>query len=83
MTEKIPEYLERECKKKRKMTARFRCGNEKKRENKYWIEGEQRRYRMCYKERETLEHTWNGCSEMIKRERMERAEKPNEGGREI
>jgi hypothetical protein len=60
------------AKKKRKMMARFRCGDEKKRENKYWMEGEQRRYRMCYEEREMLEHTWNGCSEMIERERKER-----------
>jgi hypothetical protein len=53
---------EERVQKKRKMMARFRCGNEKKRENKYWIEG---------------------CSEMIERERKERGEKPNEGGREI
>jgi hypothetical protein len=61
------------------MMARFRCGDEKKRENKYWMEGEQRRYRMCYEEREMLEHTWNGCSEMIERERKEREKTPNEG----
>jgi hypothetical protein len=36
MTEEIPEYLsgESECK-KRKMMARYRCGNEE-RENRYW-----------------------------------------------
>jgi hypothetical protein len=30
------------------------------RENKYWTEGAERRCRMCYEERETIEHVWNG-----------------------
>jgi hypothetical protein len=59
MTEEIPEYLGRESAKERKMMARFRCGNEE-RESKYWVEGEERRCRMCYEEREYM---WNGCSE--------------------
>jgi hypothetical protein len=64
------------------MIARFRCGNEE-RENRYWTEGEERRCRMCYEERETTEHMWNGCSEMRERERKERGEILNEDGREI
>jgi hypothetical protein len=36
--EEIPKYLGRERARERKMTARFRCGNEE-RENKYWKEG--------------------------------------------
>jgi hypothetical protein len=51
MTEEIPEYLGREGAKERQMMARFRCGNEE-RENRYWTEGEERRCRMCYEERE-------------------------------
>jgi hypothetical protein len=31
------------------MMARFRCENEE-RENKYWMEAEERRCRMCYEE---------------------------------
>jgi hypothetical protein len=27
---------------------------------------------MCYEERETIEHMWNGCSEMREREGKER-----------
>jgi hypothetical protein len=37
-----------------------------------WIEGEERRCRMCYEERETIENMWNGCSEMRETERMGR-----------
>jgi hypothetical protein len=44
----------RECK-ERKMMARYRCGNEN-RENWYWTEEEERRCRICYEERETIEH---------------------------
>jgi hypothetical protein len=75
MTEKIPEYLGRE----RKMIARFRCGNEK-RENRYWMEGEERRYRMCYEERETIKNLWKECSEMRKRERKKWGEILNGDG---
>jgi hypothetical protein len=35
------------------------------------------------RERETIEHMWNGCSEMRERERKERGEIPNEDGRKI
>ncbi|KAH0814695.1 hypothetical protein GEV33_008096 [Tenebrio molitor] len=51
--------------------------------NKYWIEGEETRCRMCYEERHTIEHMWNGCREMRERERMQRGEILNEDGREI
>jgi hypothetical protein len=63
ITEEIPKYLGRESVKERKMMAGSRCENEK-RENRYWMKGEERRCRMCYKERETIEHMWNGCSEI-------------------
>jgi hypothetical protein len=53
------------------MMARLRCKNEE-RENKYWMEAEERRCRMCYEEVETIGHMWNGCSEMRERERKER-----------
>jgi hypothetical protein len=56
-------------------------GNED-RENRYWMEGKERRCRMCYEERETIEH-WNGCSEMKPRERKERGEILNEDGKQI
>jgi hypothetical protein len=62
MTEEIPEYQGKESSKER-MMARFRCGNEE-RESRYWKEGQERRCRMCYEARETIEHTWNGCSEI-------------------
>jgi hypothetical protein len=45
--------------------------------------GERKKCRMCYEERETIEHVWNECSEMRERERKERGEKLNEDGREI
>jgi hypothetical protein len=60
--------------------ARFRCGN-KERENRYWMEGEEIRSRMCYEEREAIEHMWNGCSEMREWEGKERGEILNEDGR--
>jgi hypothetical protein len=64
------------------MMARFQCGNEE-RENSYCMEGEETRCRMCYEERETIEHIWNGCCEMRERERKERGEILNEEDREI
>jgi hypothetical protein len=51
-----------------KKERRERIKNEE-RENRYWTEGEERRCRMCYEERETIEHMWNGCSEMRESER--------------
>jgi hypothetical protein len=53
MREGILKYLWGE--RKIKIMARFRCRNEE-RESKYWMEGEERRCRMCYEERETIEH---------------------------
>jgi hypothetical protein len=40
--EEIPEYLGRESAREKKVMARFRCGKEE-RENRYWMEGEERR----------------------------------------
>jgi hypothetical protein len=77
MTEEIPKYLGRESERKRKMMARFICGNEE-RKNRYYLEGEKRRCRMCYEEREKIEHTWNGCSEKIREKYI-----LSEDGREI
>jgi hypothetical protein len=82
VTEDVPVYLGRESTKERKMMARFRCGNED-RENKYWMEEEERMCRMCREERETIEHMWRGCGEMREREEKERGEILNEDGREI
>jgi hypothetical protein len=44
MTEEIPEYLGRETAREKK--------NNGERENRYWMEGEERRWRMGYEERE-------------------------------
>jgi hypothetical protein len=52
----MTEYLGRESARERKMMARFRCGNEE-RQNRYWMEGEERRCRMCYEERERQSST--------------------------
>jgi hypothetical protein len=62
--------------------TRFRCGNEE-RENRYWMEGEKRRCRKCYEERETIEHMWNGCGKMREREGKEQGEILKEDGRKI
>jgi hypothetical protein len=78
MTEQIPEYVERESAKERKMMARFRCGNQE-REKSYYMKGEERRCRMCYEARETSEHVW----EMKEKERKGRRETQNEHRREI
>jgi hypothetical protein len=63
------------------MMARFRCGNEERKE--VLDRRRRKRCRMCYEERETIEHMWNGCSEMRERERKERGEIQNEDGKEI
>jgi hypothetical protein len=42
------------------------------------IEEEERKCRMCYEERETIEHMWNRCSEMREKEGKERREILNE-----
>jgi hypothetical protein len=51
VTEGVPEYLEIESARERKIMTRFGCENER-RENRYWTKGEERRCRMCYEERE-------------------------------
>jgi hypothetical protein len=58
------------------MMARFRCGNEE-RENRYWMEEEERMCRMCREERETIEHMWRGCGKM--RDRMDERGMEEEG----
>jgi hypothetical protein len=73
VTEDVPVYLGKERAKERKMMATFRCGNEK-RENRYWMEEEERICRM---------HMWRGCGEMREREEKERGEILSEDGREI
>jgi hypothetical protein len=45
--------------------------------------GEEKKWRMCYGERKTIEHMWNGWSEMREREGKERGEILNEDGRKI
>jgi hypothetical protein len=47
------------------------------------MEGEEGRCRMCYEERETIEHIRYGCCEMRERERTEKGEILNEDGRKI
>jgi hypothetical protein len=71
LVEDVPVYLRRESAKERKMMARFRCGNEK------------RRCRMCREENETIEHMWSGCNEMRERERKDRGEILSEDRREL
>jgi hypothetical protein len=56
--------------------ARFRCGNEE-RENRYWMEEQERMCRMCREERETIEHMWRGCGKM--RDRMDERGMEEEG----
>jgi hypothetical protein len=73
VTEDVPVYLGKERAKERKMMATFRCGNEK-RENRYWMEEEERICRM---------HMWRGCGEMRERKEKERGEILSEDGREI
>jgi hypothetical protein len=38
---------------------------------------------MCYEERETIEHMWNGCSEIREREKKALGAIQNEDGREV
>jgi hypothetical protein len=35
------------------------------------MEGEERRCRLCYEKRETIEHMWNRCSEIRERKGKE------------
>jgi hypothetical protein len=61
MTEEILEYLERESARERKMMARFKCGNEEKK-NRYYTEGEKRTeigwVKEMWKRRERNEEGW-------------------------
>lgn len=79
VTEELPEYLGRESVKEKRMMARFRCGNEE-RENKFWMDEEERMCRMCGEGRETIEHMLRECTEMKEREES-RAEILHEKGR--
>ena len=63
------------------MIARFRCGNEE-RENKFWMEEDERKCRICWEERETLEHLLNECVGM-KEDKRERRDILSEGGMEV
>jgi hypothetical protein len=49
-----------------------------------WEQGERKQAKdvLC-EEKETIEHMWNGCSEMREKEREEGGEIQNEDGREI
>jgi hypothetical protein len=80
MTQEIPEYLGRECKRKKKdldvKTRREKTGMGQK-------EGKEGAKCAMRRERETIEHMWNGCSEMRERQRKERGETLDEDGREI
>jgi hypothetical protein len=67
ITEELPKYLGRESRKERVITARFRCGNEK-RENKYWKEDRNRVCKMCGEKKETIEHLLNECVELRERD---------------
>jgi hypothetical protein len=49
--EEIPNSLGRESARQRKIMANFRCGNEE-RENRYWMEGEERMCKMYYEEKD-------------------------------
>jgi hypothetical protein len=75
-------YLGKKSAKEKKMMARFRCGTEE-RENRYWMEEEERMCRMRREERETIEHMWRGCGQMTEREEKERGEILIEDGGEI
>ncbi|KAJ3661189.1 hypothetical protein Zmor_005598 [Zophobas morio] len=60
--DEVPKYTqrERESIKKKRMMARFRCGNEEK-ENNFWKDETERRCRICWREGERIEHTLGGC----------------------
>jgi hypothetical protein len=48
VTEEISEYLGRKSARERKIMTK------EEKENRYWMEGEERRCRMCFEERETI-----------------------------
>jgi hypothetical protein len=53
---------ERECKRE-KMMAKFTCGNEEREKGIGW-KGKEGAECAMRRERETIEHMWNRCSEM-------------------
>jgi hypothetical protein len=62
MTEEIPDYLGKERVHEREKWWRDTdVGTRREETGMYWMEGKERRCRMCYEERETIEHMWNGC----------------------
>ncbi|KAJ3650292.1 hypothetical protein Zmor_021989 [Zophobas morio] len=72
---------QREKYEKKRMMARFRCGNEEK-ENNFWMHETDRRCRICWREGETIEHMPKGCEEL--RESEESSEEVlNEDGRGV
>ena len=63
ITDKVPEYLRNNRRNKKgelEMTARFRLGGEN-RSSRYWMKEEERTYRLCRMEEETLEHIFERC----------------------
>ncbi|KYN00246.1 hypothetical protein ALC62_08992 [Cyphomyrmex costatus] len=59
--------------------ARWRCGNEE-RGNKYWMDEEERKCRLCARERENVEHLKNRC-EYVKEKGDKDGDVLNEDGR--
>lgn len=55
ITREEPKYLKRENGNERKIIGRFRCGNEEN-DNRFWLEEDARRCRMCREEAETMKH---------------------------
>jgi hypothetical protein len=77
MAEEIPKYLWKDSARERKMMARIERG-----ERKQVLDG-RRGKKVQNEERETIEHMWNGCSEMRERKGKKRKEILNEDGRKI
>ncbi|KYN38116.1 hypothetical protein ALC56_07516 [Trachymyrmex septentrionalis] len=78
----IPEYIRKSKKregKKMQMIARWRCGNEE-RGNMFWMNEEERKCRVCEKEREDIKHMKEECV-LLKKERWNRIEVLHEDGR--
>jgi hypothetical protein len=84
MREEIPEYLGRESTRESKMMARFMWERGERKQVLDGRRGKEVKDVLCG-EKETIEHMWNGCSEMRERERerKKRGEILNEDGREI
>jgi hypothetical protein len=66
-------YANEEVERLRAKRSKRESSREKKMMVRFRCENE-----MCYEERETIEHMWNGCSEMREREGKERGEILNE-----